>query len=351
MKKMFVLSCFVLLITLILPLLLVPGFYFYRPAESEPPVSPEPSPTEAPTPTPIPSPPTIEPIQGLDASLSLSVLLGGDIVQMSMEEYLLGVVAAEMPARFHPEALRAQAIAARTYTLYRMLLEPAGRHPNAYVCGAYTCCKAYHPPERLKERWGNDFDHYLAIIQEAIDSTDGIILLFEDMPILAAFHSSSYGFTEASGAIWGDLPYLQSVESFESAYDVPRFYDVTTLSFPQFREVVQASLSDVTLSDDNISYWISDVQYTPSGRLASVDIGGALVTGAQFRRMFSLRSAHVTLSFDEQGITISTGGYGHGVGMSQFGANTMAHMGYDFSEILLWYYSGVRLGHFNILFD
>ena len=350
MKRIFVLSIFVLLITLLLPLLLVPGFYFYRPAENDPPVSPEPSPTHSPAPTPT-TPPLIAPIQGLDASLSLSVLLGSDIVQMSMEEYLLGVVAAEMPARFHPEALRAQAIAARTYTLYRMLLEPAARHPNAYVCGAYTCCKAYHSPERLRERWGSGFDYYLALIQEAIDSTDGIILLFEDMPILAAFHSSSYGFTEASGAIWGDLPYLQSVESFESVYDVPRFYDVTELSFAQFREIVQASLSGTNLSDDNIPDWISDIEHTPSGRLANVNIGGISVTGAEFRRMFSLRSAHVTLSFDEDGVTISTGGYGHGVGMSQFGANTMANMGYHFSEILLWYYSGVHLGHFDILFD
>ena len=349
MKKMFILSIFVLLIALLLPLLLVPGFYFYRPAEEDTFVPPPPEPTQSPAFTPPPS--AIASMQGLDASLSLSVLLGNDIVQMSMAEYLLGVVAAEMPARFHPEALRAQAIAARTYTLYRMLLEPAARHPNAYVCGAYTCCKAYHSPERLRERWGAGFDYYLALIENAISSTDGIVLLFEDMPILAAFHSSSYGFTEASGAIWGDLPYLQSVESFESVYDVPRFYDVVELSFSQFREIVQASLSGTSLSDDNLPDWISDVQHTPSGRLASVSIGGVEVTGAQFRRMFSLRSAHVTLSLDEQGITISTGGYGHGVGMSQFGANTMANMGHDFSEILLWYYSGVHLGHFDLLFD
>lgn len=350
MKKIFAISMFVLLLVLLLPLLFVPGFYFYRPIEENYPPEGPPK-TEDATEIYPETDATIQAKVGADATLMLSVLHDSEIVYMSMEDYLIGVVAAEMPARFHTEALRAQAIAARTYSLYRMLLEPAARHPEAYVCISYACCKAFLDEERLRERWGAAYDYYIAQIRDAVNSTDGIILLFEEAPILAAFHSSSYGFTEASGSIWGALPYLQSVESFETVYDVPRFYDTLTFSFPQFREIVQNAVSGTVMTDDNIPYWISDVTYTPSGRLAHLNLGGVEVTGAQFRRMFSLRSAFVMFSFDENGVTVTTGGYGHGVGMSQFGANTMANAGATFSEILLWYYTDVTLGHFTFLFE
>lgn len=350
MKKIALISLFVLLLALVLPLILVPGFYFYRPEEDlepeEPSLEEEIQEIEE-----VPNPPSILPMAGQDANLILTVATESGVVYMSMEEYLIGVVAAEMPARFHREALRAQAVAARTYSLHRMLLEPASRHPNAYVCTSYACCKAYHDMESLQERWGDDFDYYIAIIQGAVNDTDGIVVLFEDMPILAAFHSSSYGFTEASGSIWNPVPYLQSVESFESAEDVPRFYDVVELSFPEFRTIAQNNISGTNLRDDNTPYWISDITYTPSGRLAHLQIGGVEVTGAQFRRIFSLRSARVMLSFSQEGITITTGGWGHGVGMSQFGANTMANAGANFTEILLWYYTDVTLGHMDKLFS
>jgi len=295
------------------------------------------------------------PLQGAlgpkqDEQLILQVLVEEEIQEMSMAEFLQGAVAAEMPARFHPEALRAQAVAARTYTLHRMLIAPASRHPEAYVCGSYACCKAFHSPERLRERWGPGFDYYSAIIAEAVTSTDGVILLYEDQPILAAFHAASYGFTEYSGAIWNSVPYLQSVRSYEGPAEMPRFTETVRLSFDEFRNIARREIPGVVLEDGNVPYWITEQRHTDSGRLCSLKIGGVTVTGPQFRRHFGLRSTALWFAFDAEGVAITTGGHGHGVGMSQFGANTMAHLGLGFEAILLWYYTDVTTGCMGTLF-
>ncbi|MCL2564074.1 MAG: stage II sporulation protein D [Oscillospiraceae bacterium] len=336
MRWIIPISLVILLLALLLPLIFV-----YSPALPMPGEADEPEEPEEISPPPDAGEPE-SPLQ--DAALILRVLAGDEVWEMSMAEFLQGVVAAEMPARFHPEALRAQAVAARTYALHRMLVAPSPRHPEAHVCGSYACCKAFHPPERLRERWGDGFEHYSAVIAEAIRDTDGIILLYEARPILAAFHAGSYGYTEASGAIWGEVPYLQSVRSFESEADMPRFYAAETLTFTAFRDTVRREFSDAVLEDGNTLDWITSIVYTDSGRVAHLDIGGVTVTGPQFRRLFGLRSTAVRFSFDADGITITTGGHGHGVGMSQFGANTMANLGHGFMEILDWYYTGVTFG-------
>jgi stage II sporulation protein D len=286
-----------------------------------------------------------------DEQLMLRVLLGDEVHEMSMAALLTGVVAAEMPARFHPEALAAQAVAARTYALHRMLVEPSPRHPQADVCGSYACCKAFHSPERLRERWGAGFERYSRVIADAVRATDGLILLFEGEPILAAFHAASYGYTEASGAIWGSLPYLQSVRSYESAEEVPRLHETVTMTFSEFREIALGGIPGAWLPYDDIPHWIGELRHTDAGRLASLQIGGVTVTGPEFRRLFGLRSTQLRFAFDAEGLSLTTGGHGHGVGMSQFGANTMAHRGLDFAAILDWYYTGVTLARMDEVLD
>jgi len=344
MRLIILISLLLLSLAILLPILFV--------GQAERPEVLEPAETDMPEITP--SPESIEsehPARyGQDADLLLEVLVGDEIEHMSMEDFLYGVVAAEMPARFHPEALRAQAIAARTYTLHRMLISPSPRHPEADVCGSYACCKAFHPPARLRERWGTYYDRYSQIIREAVADTDGIILTYGGIPILAAFHSSSYGTTETSSAIWGSVPYLQSVETFESVHDVPNYYEEIQLTFDAFRETALDRISGAVLDPDDKPHWISDVSYTDSGRLEHLTIGGVSVTGAQFRRLFGLRSTALRFSFDGDSMTITTGGYGHGVGMSQFGANTMANRGYLFDEILLWYYTNVSFAWMDTVF-
>jgi len=326
--------------------ILLPLFLVYMPEPPEPeevPAEPAAEPVAQPAPEPEPPEPEAAPLPdgSLDAGFTLSVLFGDEIREMTMADFLQGVVAAEMPALFHEEALKAQAVAARTYTLHRKLVTPTPRHPEADVCGDYACCQAYASVDRLQERWGEDFDYYRARIAMAVQATDGQVLLYDDQPILAAFHAASYGYTEASGAIWGAVPYLQSVPSHEGADQVPRFYYDVEITFSRFRETVLSHHPEAVLDDDNIPYWISNIVYTDSGRLDSLTIGGVLVQGARFRQMFSLRSTAIRFSFSDTGMTITTGGHGHGVGMSQFGANTMATAGYRYREILDWYYTGV----------
>ena len=338
MRLILPISLAVLLLALLLPLLLVSGpaplLEASAAVESEKDLARERQETE-------------EPYTLLDEQLMLSVLLGGEVHEMSMAALLTGVVAAEMPARFHPEALGAQAVAARTYALHRMLVEPSPRHPEAVVCGSYACCKAFHSPERLGERWGAGFERYGAIIADAVRATDGLILLYGGEPILAAFHAASYGYTEASGAIWGSLPYLQSVRSYESAEEVPRLHETVMMTFSEFREIALGGIPGTALPYEGIPHWITDLRYTDSGRLSTLNIGGVTVTGPAFRRLFELRSTNLQFEFDAEGLSITTGGHGHGVGMSQFGANAMANQGSDFAAILAWYYTGVTLGQMD----
>ena len=342
MRIILPLSLAVLLLVLLLPLFLVSS------PEAAVPVSAE---QGDPNPAPTPYSPESENQEVLlDEHLILRVLLGEEVHEMTMAEFLEGVVAAEMPARFHQEALRAQAVAARTYTLHRMLVAPTPRHPEAYVCGSYACCKAFHSPERLRERWGDSFEYYRARIVDSVRATDGMILLYDERPILAAFHAASYGFTETSGAIWGSVPYLQSVRSFESEADVPRFYETVTMSFAEFRDIAQQGLPGTVLDENHVPYWITDLRHTESGRVESLAIGGVRVTGPEFRRLFGLRSTAVQFSFGPEELSITTGGHGHGVGMSQFGANTMANLGLDYGAILDWYYTGVTMGRMDSLF-
>lgn len=337
MRLIIFVSLALLLLAILLPVLFL--------GQAEPHALPEPEETEPPELTPKPDnlDASIPTGDGQDAALLLQVLVGDEVKTMSMQDFLYGAVAAEMPARFHPEALRAQAIAARTYTLHRMLISPSPRHPMADVCGSYACCKAFHPSERLRERWGADYEHYSRIIRAAVSDTDGVILTYGDIPILAAFHAASSGQTEASGAIWGSVPYLQSVETAEGVYDVPNYYAETRLTFSEFRAIALDDIPGAVLDDDTKPYWISDLRYTDSGRLESLNIGGVSVTGTAFRSLFGLRSTAIRFSFDAEGMTITTRGHGHGVGMSQFGANAMANRGHDFKEILLWYYTNVSL--------
>ena len=195
-------------------------------------------------------------------------------------------------------------------------------------------------------RWGEDYDTFRAVLIQAVSDTDGLILIYENQPILAAFHSSSAMFTEASGAVWTQQrPYLQSVRSFESNVDVPNFYSTVEMSFDEFRNIAMASKPEASLPDEGIQYWISELEYTDSGRLSGLNIGGVRVTGAEFRRIFGLRSTNVEFDFDGEGMTLTVRGYGHGVGMSQFGANTMAQIGLGFEAILTWYYTDVEFAY------
>lgn len=279
--------------------------------------------------------------QVLDDDIEILVLHNDELIPMKMSEYLPGVLAAEMPASFETEALKAQAVAMRTYILYNMEHRKAA-HPEADVCTDPNCCAAMLTEEEQLELWGENAEVYAEKIAACIAATDGQYLIYDDEPILAAFHASSEGSTEDSSSIWQSLPYLVSVSSPETPEEVTNLHSIVEVSAEDFRQTIVASCPDAVLSDDPAS-WVGETVVTSSGRVGSIKIGGISVSGVTVRNMFALRSTSFTISYADDIFTFSVSGYGHGVGMSQYGANTMAKDGNSYADILSHYYPGTEL--------
>ena len=269
---------------------------------------------------------------------TMTVFLNGENVDMPVRTYLIGVLAAEMPADYQLEALKAQAVAARTYALYKAGRGAPKAHPEAPVCGDASCCAAYQAPEALLEKWGQDFYERLRKIEAAVDGTAGLYLSWEGQPILAVFHAASGGMTESCAAVWGsELPYLVSVSSPETDTE-----STVRIAWSEFLETMQAACPEAVFGE-NRADWVSVAERTESGRVATVKVGGVLISGMDFRFLFELRSTDFQIAAQEDGLLITVQGYGHGVGMSQRGAEAMAAGGEDFQAILAHYYPGCTL--------
>lgn len=271
----------------------------------------------------------------------VTVLLDDGLHWMRLNYYLYGVVAGEMPASFPPEALKAQAVAARTYTLYKQT-HPTSAHPQAEVCGNSTCCKAYASEKTLRARWGGEYASNAAVIRRAVDETDTQIMTYEDQPILAVFHSTSSGMTERSADVWGeDLPYLQSVKS-DGEDASPRYQATIELSAGECKEIMLKAYPAMKLSG-SAKNWFKSLRRSEAGGVTSVKVGGVTLTGGQMRKLFGLNSTNFTVNATKKTVTIKTKGFGHGVGMSQYGARALALEGKTCEEILCWYYRGVSV--------
>ena len=265
----------------------------------------------------------------------------GTVVETNMADYLFGVVAAEMPAAFEEEALKAQACAARTYTVQRQN-SPTQKHPQADVCTDSACCQAYVSREAAETRWGVSAQTYSEKIEAAVAGTDGLGILYEGQPIQAVFFSSAPGQTVDAVEVWGsDVAYLKSVSSPEGE-EVPNYHSQAVFSADQVRQAVLATYPAADLSGDP-SGWFGTPTTNEGGTVSSIPVGGVTLTGSQVRTLFSLRSACFTVAWDGSNFTFSVTGYGHGVGMSQYGANAMARAGSTFREILTWYYTGAQV--------
>ncbi len=278
-----------------------------------------------------------------DGAETLRVLKGDTVEEMDLGTYLVGVVRAEMPASFEPEALKAQAVAARTYTLYQ--LRSGGRHGDtADICTDPTCCQAYQEEAAARQGWGDAADEYEQKIESAVRDTDGEVILYDDAPILAVFHSASAGLTRPAGKVWsGDLPYLQAVASPEEGDAIPNYYSRTEFSLEEVRSRVLSALPEADLSGDAAEWLQNDVR-DAAGSIETVEVGGVAVRGSRLRSILGLRSACFTWEVGEDTLIFFVTGYGHGVGMSQYGAQQMAREGSSYREILTHYYTGVTLG-------
>lgn len=261
----------------------------------------------------------------------------GAVETVDLEEYLTGVVAGEMPASFHIEALKAQAVAARTYILHQRE-NNSGAHPDADVCTDSTHCKAWLSEDEIKERFGEGWMRdYGAKVSEAVSSTRGQVMLYDNAPITAVFHAAGSGRTENSADVWGgDLPYLKSVESPGDVY-APDFY--SDADVPKAR--LAALLSDYKGME--ISPEIGGTERSEGGAVKSIVIGGVGFKGTEVRSLLSLPSANFTVEDAGESFIFHVKGKGHGVGLSQYGADYFARNGKAYDEILKIYYRGVEI--------
>ena len=307
---------------------------------------------EAPGPEePLPSPTATLPIDrtvtspdpGSDASTTIKVKLSdGAVVSLSMADYLWRVVAAEMPASFEPEALKAQAVTARTYTLYKRSIGVNPNHPDADVCADINCCQAYLDPDKAAANWGDSAQTYTEKIAQAVSSTDGQAILYDGAPIDAVFFSSAAGRTLSSVEVWGgSVPYLESVESPEGE-EVPNYRTTVEVPAEEFRTTFLAQYPQAALSGE-ASEWFGETVPTSSGGVETMSVGGVTVKGTALRTLFGLRSASFTVEAEGDQVVFSVTGYGHGVGMSQYGANALAKEGKSYLDILTHYYTGVTV--------
>ena len=277
----------------------------------------------------------------IDAARTVTVQTEEGIVTLALDDYLWRVTAAEMPASFEPAALQAQAVAARTYTLYKQS-KTVANHPDADVCTDIQCCKAYITPEEAAANWGENSEAYTQKIADAVSSTDGVAIFYDGVPIQAVFHSSSAGRTKDAAEVWGSsVPYLAAVETPEGE-GVPNYYSQVTVSAEDFRGAVLDAYPEAAL-EGSPTGWFGQQTYSDSGALETVTVGGVAIRATVLRSLFSLRSATFAITPSESGVTFFVTGYGHGVGMSQYGANELAKEGKSYEEILKWYYTGVTL--------
>lgn len=269
----------------------------------------------------------------------ICVLCGGETVTMDMRDYIVGVIAAEMPVSFGAEALKAQSVAARSYAMYCADMH---KHGEAQVCTDSGCCQAWSGEDKLRAGWGDSYAENINTLRDAVDATAGQYLAYEGRAIFAAFHASSAGATEDSEQVWNGVGYLISVPSPETASDVPEYVTELQCAAIDFRDTVLSRYPSADFSVEE-SEWIGGIERDESGRTAGVVLGGVYIRGTELRSLFSLRSTAFTLDYRDGRFVFTVTGFGHGVGMSQYGAMVMARDGADYREILSHYYPGTEL--------
>lgn len=292
---------------------------------------------------------SIDDVQAPEEPVSAMIAVYDDekdaVVHMPLETYLCGVVAAEMPASFEPEALKAQAVAARTFTLRRLAAcggTPCGRG-GADICTDSACCQSYRTAAQLKKSWGANADYYFAKVEDAVYGTAGEVATYGGALIEALYHSTAGGMTENAENVFASAqPYLVSVSS-PGEEGSAHYADSLTLSKKNFIKKINAAFPNAGLSEKKLETQVEITARFPSGRVKTVRLGGAETTGRLFRKALDLPSANFTIAFTGDSVRISTKGYGHGVGMSQYGANAMAREGSDYRAILAHYYTGIEV--------
>jgi len=277
--------------------------------------------------------------------IKVKITKTGEVVTMDIDEYLKGVVPSEMPPSYNMEALKAQAVVARTYTFEKM---QHNGHADSDICDNYACCQAYYNKEKIIEIWtGRGFDEntrreYWSKVEEAVDSTNNIVITYKGEYIKAYFHANSGGKTESSTEIWGKqkLDYLVPVESLGEENHA-QYKSENVFTYDELEEKLNKG-SDKKCEINSIDN-INIIDYTASGRVANMQIGNNNYEGTALRTLLGLKSTNFTVEEVDNKVVFKVTGYGHGLGMSQTGSNYYAKQGYTYDEIIKHYYTGVDI--------
>ena len=307
--------------------------------------APTPVPTATPTPKPTRSPIPVDKkyTSVHDTKVKVYFKEYDEIREMYLEEYMIGVVAGEVPASYRLEAVKAQAVAARTYTMYTIRHGGCSKHPGADVCTDSSCCQSFETEEERIENWPEEYLYYYSVICKAVMDTAGEVMLYDGKPIDAMYHASSGGWTEDSDHVYKyAYPYLKSVES---PYEEDKYQDMQkTFTREEFVKKINAAYPEANLQAETLAEDIAILSTYPSGRVESMRLGGTEAAGTKVKKTLGLLSALFTFEVTDTEVIFHTKGYGHGVGMSQSGANGMAKQGSTYREILSHYYTGIQYG-------
>lgn len=254
----------------------------------------------------------------------------GIVSNIDLDEYVIGVIAGEMPASFNVEALKAQAIAARTYAIYKM-----NNAKDNYDLVTDITNQVYITKDKMKENWQDNYEYYYNKIKDAAYSTKNLIMTYKGNVICSFYFSASNGSTEEAKPVFGEnIEYLKSVSS-------PEKNNATKVTFTKgdFCNKLKLSCNEIT---------IASVEKTSSGRIDTIVINNKIFKGTEVRTKLGLRSTDFEINILANNIEITTKGYGHGVGMSQYGANTLADEGKTYEEILKHYYQNINIEKISV---
>ena len=258
----------------------------------------------------------------------VSIKYDKEVIDMNLEDYVIGVVSCEMPASFNLEALKAMAIAARTFAMYKI------KTNKNYKLSTTTKDQCYISKNQMKRNWKSNYDRNYNKIKKAVNETKNMYMTYNDKVIISFYFSISNGYTENCENVFSQkLNYLKSVDS---SWDKEYSYKIKTIRMKKSDFLKKLKINSNKI--ENIK-----IKRSKTGRINKITINNNSFKGTEFRRLLGLRSTDVELKEKDNYIYINTKGYGHGVGMSQYGANSMAKKGYKYDEILKYYYTGIEI--------
>lgn len=280
-----------------------------------------------------------------DSSYKILDIYSKNVVEVPVRDYLIGAVFAQMPADFNEEALKAQAVISHTYIIRQRAKQKMKADPElkgADISNDLNNYLPFYTEDQAKTIYKDKYGEYYLKISKCVDEVINKVILYNDEPIVASYHSMSPGMTESAEVAWDvKVPYLVSVESF-SDVECDGFLDTKYMTQDEMYARLTQGLEGVTLSDDKTT-WITINRVSEAGMVLDISVGGKSFTGRQIQELLTIRSPFYTITYEGEKFKIEAKGYGHGVGLSQYGANNMALNGSTYEEILHHYYTEIEI--------